>query len=210
MMCIQFRTFLWHIHTCITAKVHLIPPFIKKIWNNQCRSHFHNYFVSPSLIYMNKLCLGLVISEQWWGIFSKYPAISAGFVLMEGGQTPSEWKFGSDSLSEQPDTSTYAKNVAKEVLLSSFFNDDRHESRRKACTCVQLFENTKPGTGEYKCCSTGNHVAQTLFVVKKVETGKCRRTRRTGKGSKANWRNRCFEGCTFVFHPFQVYTMIWR
>jgi len=82
----------------ISTKVYLSPPFVRKSWGNQCRSHFRNYSLCPSLTYMNKLCLGLFISEQRQRTFSKYSntAISAGFILTEtppgsGGQTPSEW-----------------------------------------------------------------------------------------------------------------------
>lgn len=81
---------------------------------------FSQFSLCPSLTYMNKLCLGLFISEKQWGIFSKYSntATSARFILMEnppwsGGQTPSEWTFGSDTLSEQLDTSIYTKNLGK-------------------------------------------------------------------------------------------------
>lgn len=42
-------------------------------------------------------------------------------------------------------------------------------------------------TGEYKCY-TGNQVTQTLFIVKRVETGKVHRTLRMGKGSKAMFK----------------------
>lgn len=103
----------------ISTKVNLIPPFIRKIWDNQCRSHFCNHSLCPSPTCINKV-LGLFISEQLWGMFSNYSstAISAGFVLIEnapwsGGQIPSEWKFGSDILSEQLDASIYTINLGK-------------------------------------------------------------------------------------------------